>query len=114
MKRSVVELVKSRFFRDTATLQAAGMLNQLSQLASTVFLAYLSKFFKPVQDLAKMTNTIAQTAIGLERIQTILAADDVIPERPGATDPPKIKGGIAFKNAWIASRPPADAPMPAI
>jgi subfamily B ATP-binding cassette protein MsbA len=28
--------------------------------ALTVFLAYLSKFFKPVQDLAKMTNTIAQ------------------------------------------------------
>ena len=40
--------------------------------ALTVFLAYLSKFFKPVQDLAKMTNTIAQTAVGLERIQTIL------------------------------------------
>ena len=40
--------------------------------ALTVFLAYLCKFFKPVQDLAKMTNTIAQTAVGLERIQTIL------------------------------------------
>ena len=44
--------------------------------ALTVFLAYLSKFFKPVQDLAKMTNTIAQTAVALERIQTILGADD--------------------------------------
>ncbi|MEI8343233.1 MAG: ABC transporter ATP-binding protein, partial [Verrucomicrobiota bacterium] len=30
----------------------------------TVFLAYLSKFFKPVQDLAKMTNTIAQASVG--------------------------------------------------
>ncbi len=40
--------------------------------ALTVFLAYLHKFFKPVQDLAKMTNTIAQTAVGLERIKTIL------------------------------------------
>src|SRR5438477_10305185 len=39
--------------------------------ALTVFLAYLSKFFKPVQDLAKMTNTIAQTAIRRERIQRI-------------------------------------------
>ena len=29
--------------------------------ALTVFLAYLSKFFKPVQDLAKMTNVIAAT-----------------------------------------------------
>ncbi len=30
-----------------------------------------------------MTNTIAQTAVGLERIQTILSADDVIPEKAG-------------------------------
>jgi subfamily B ATP-binding cassette protein MsbA len=50
----------------------------------TVFLAYLAKFFKPVQDLAKMTNTIAQTSVSLERIRRILDADAVIPEREGA------------------------------
>ncbi|MEO8751796.1 MAG: ABC transporter ATP-binding protein [Casimicrobiaceae bacterium] len=66
--------------------------------ALTVFLAYLAKFFKPVQDLAKMTNTIAQTAVGLERIQTILSADDVIPEKPGALDPPALKGNITFEH----------------
>ena len=70
--------------------------------ALTVFLAYLSKFFKPVQDLAKMTNTIAQTAVGLERIQTILAADDVIPEKPDAVAPPKFKGEIAFEHVAFA------------
>ena len=32
--------------------------------ALTVFLSYLNKFFKPVQDLATMTNTIAQAAVG--------------------------------------------------
>ena len=31
--------------------------------ALTVFLAYLSRFFKPVQDLAKMTTTMAQAAV---------------------------------------------------
>ena len=66
--------------------------------ALTVFLAYLSKFFKPVQDLAKMTNTIAQTAVGLERIQTILSADDVIPEKADAIAPPPFKGDIAFEH----------------
>src|SRR5580658_2333626 len=40
--------------------------------ALTVFLAYLTKFFKPVQDLATMTNSIAQTAVGVERVQDIL------------------------------------------
>lgn len=41
MRRRLFQLVKSRFFRDSATLQIAGMLNQVSQLASTVFLAFL-------------------------------------------------------------------------
>jgi subfamily B ATP-binding cassette protein MsbA len=66
--------------------------------ALTVFLAYLAKFFKPVQDLAKMTNTIAQTSIALERIQAILQADDVIPDRAGAVDPGAAKGAIAFEH----------------
>ena len=60
--------------------------------ALTVFLTYLSKFFKPVQDLAKMSNTIAQTAVGLERIQTILDADDVLPEKPDAREPGDAQG----------------------
>lgn len=70
--------------------------------ALTVFLAYLAKFFKPVQDLAKMTNTIAQTAVGLERINTILSADDVIPERADAKEPPKIRGEVAFDHVAFA------------
>jgi subfamily B ATP-binding cassette protein MsbA len=65
-------------WRGTALIVAGAM----TVGSLTVFLAYLSKFFKPVQDLAKMTNTIAQTAVGLERIQKILEADVVIPESP--------------------------------
>jgi len=62
----------------------------------TVYLAYLNKFFKPVKDLASMTTAIAQTTVALERIQKILSADDIIPERPDAIDPGRIKGAIAF------------------
>lgn len=64
----------------------------------TVFLSYLSKFFKPVQDLATMTNTIAQAAVGVDRIRAILDADTVIPQRPEARDPQALKGEIEFKN----------------
>ena len=66
--------------------------------ALVVFLSYLNMFFKPVQDLAKMTNTIAQTAVGVERLRAILEADTVIPQRPGARDPGAIKGEIAFEH----------------
>jgi ABC-type multidrug transport system fused ATPase/permease subunit len=63
----------------------------------TVFLSYLAQFFKPVKDLATMTNTIAQTAVGVDRIQAILNANDVIPEKPDAIDPGELKGDIAFE-----------------
>jgi len=66
--------------------------------ALTVYLAYLTKFFKPVKDLASMTTAIAQTTVALERIQKILAADEIIPERADATDPGRVKGAIALEH----------------
>jgi ABC-type multidrug transport system fused ATPase/permease subunit len=70
--------------------------------ALTVFLSYLTKFFKPVQDLATMTNTIAQTAVGAERVRAILEANDVIEERPDAREPQPLKGQIKFENVAFA------------
>ena len=66
--------------------------------ALTVFLAYLTKFFKPVQDLATMTNSIAQAAVGVERVRGILDADNIIPEKPEALAPEPLRGEIEFKN----------------
>ncbi|CAN5518145.1 ABC transporter ATP-binding protein [soil metagenome] len=66
--------------------------------ALTVYLAYLSKFFKPVQDLASMASTIAQTTVALERIQKILSADDIIHEHPNAADPGRVDGRISFEH----------------
>ena len=62
----------------------------------TVFLSYLAQFFKPVKDLATMTNSIAQTAVGVDRVRAILEANDVIPEKPGALEPAAIRGDIEF------------------
>ena len=66
--------------------------------ALTVYLAYLTKFFKPVKDLASMTSAIAQTTVALERIQKILSADAIIPERSDAVDPGTVKGDITFEH----------------
>ncbi len=70
--------------------------------ALTVYLAYLAQFFKPVKDLAAMTSSIAQTTVALERIQTILAADDIIIEKPDAIDPGRARGQITFENVHFA------------
>lgn len=66
--------------------------------ALVVFLAYLTKFFKPLQDLAKMTNTMAQAAVGVERVQAILDADMIIPEHSEAQEPLPIRGEIVFEH----------------
>ena len=68
----------------------------------TVFLAYLSKFFKPVQDLAKMANTIAQTSVALDRIRSILDTDTIIPERADAHTPETVRGEIDLENVAFA------------
>jgi subfamily B ATP-binding cassette protein MsbA len=73
--------------------------------ALTVFLAYLSKFFKPVQDLAKMSNTLAQTAVALERVQAILDTHAIVPERSDAREPGPLKGAITFEHVGFGYDP---------
>ena len=71
----------------------------------TVFLSYLHKFFKPVQDLAKMSGTIAQAAVGVERVRGILDIDMSIPERPDAVEPGRLEGAIEFDRVAFAYDP---------
>ena len=71
----------------------------------TVFLSYLNKFFDPVKDLAKMTVNIAQATVALERIQQILKANMIIPEKAGARDPGELKGDIVFDHVNFAYEP---------
>ena len=68
----------------------------------TVFLSYLNKFFKPVQDLAKLSGTIAQAAVGVERVRGILEIDMSIPERPDAREPAALRGAIEFDRVAFA------------
>lgn len=64
----------------------------------TVYLAYLTKFFKPVKDLATTTNAIAQAAVGAERVRSILDTDEVIPQKPDALAPERLNGEIEFNH----------------
>ncbi len=77
--------------------------------ALTVYLAYLTKFFKPVKDLATTTNAIAQAAVGVERVQAILETDTILPERPDAFEPRFLKGDIEFEHVKFGYT--ADCPV---
>ena len=71
----------------------------------TVFLSYLARFFEPVYDLARMTDSIAQVSVGIQRIQTILDTSTVIPQRPNAITPPPFLGEITFEHVAFAYDP---------
>ncbi len=71
----------------------------------TVFLSYLSKFFKPVRDLAKMTTAVAQANVAAERIRAIMQTDGVIAERPDAREATGIRGAIVFEHVGFGYDP---------
>jgi len=68
----------------------------------TVFLWYMNKFFAPVQNLAKMTSSVAQASVALERIQAILDTDIKVYEKPDAKQPGVVKGDIVFDHVSFA------------
>jgi subfamily B ATP-binding cassette protein MsbA len=89
-----------------AQLVMAGVMTAGSLI---IFLTYLNRFFKPVQDLAKMTNSIAQASVATERIRAILETDEIIQERPHARVPSSLRGEIVFEH--VAFRYEADVPV---
>ncbi|HZD48579.1 MAG TPA: ABC transporter ATP-binding protein [Silvibacterium sp.] len=71
----------------------------------TVYLAYLTKFFKPVKDLATTTNAIAQAAVGAERVRAILDTDAITPEKQDGLEPKTLAGEIEFEHAAFGYDP---------
>jgi subfamily B ATP-binding cassette protein MsbA len=72
--------------------------------ALTVFIWYMNRFFSPVQDLAKMTSTIAQATVALERIQSILDTKPLILYSKGK-EPGKLNGDIVFDQVFFSYNP---------
>jgi ABC-type multidrug transport system fused ATPase/permease subunit len=68
----------------------------------SVFIAYLARFFLPVQDFSQQIDPMAQTAVAVQRVRAILDADTVITERPDASDPPPFRGQIAFDHVGFS------------
>jgi subfamily B ATP-binding cassette protein MsbA len=71
----------------------------------TVYLAYLSRFFKPVKDLATTTNAIAQVTVAVERVRGILDTNEMIPEKENAIEPGVLRGEIEMKAVGFGYNP---------
>ena len=79
--------------------------NQLSAGSLIVFVSYLSKMYKPMQELSKMTDTYSKAAVGYERIREILDTENEVKDRARVEKVPRLKGAIAFENVTFGYEP---------
>lgn len=77
----------------------------LSAGSLVVFVMYLNKMYKPMQELSKMTDTYSKAAVGYERIQEVLQIDNEVRDLPKARNAPKLKGRIEFENVSFSYNP---------
>jgi subfamily B ATP-binding cassette protein MsbA len=61
-----------------------------------VFIMYLAKMYKPMQELSKMTDSYSKALVGYERIQEVLETDKEVKDLPRSKPAPRLKGKIEF------------------
>jgi ATP-binding cassette subfamily B protein len=74
----------------------------LSAGGLVVFILYLGKMYKPMQEISKMSDTYSKAAVGYERIQEILNTHIEVRELPGARRAPRFEGEIEFENVTFS------------
>jgi ATP-binding cassette subfamily B protein len=76
-----------------ARLVLAGSLSSGSLI---IFIMYLGKMYKPMQELSKMTDSWSKAAIGWERINEVLETHHEVKDLPGAVAARAFRGKIEF------------------
>ncbi len=77
----------------------------LSTGSLVVFIFYLKKMYKPMQELSKTTDTYSKAAVGYERIQEVLNSTPEIKDRKRAKPAPRFKGSIELDNVTFGYEP---------
>ncbi|MCW5620282.1 MAG: ABC transporter ATP-binding protein [Burkholderiales bacterium] len=73
--------------------------------ALVVFLNYLGRLFRPIQSLARAGTSIAQAAVGLERVRAVLDTDERLPRSPHAQALRVTAGRVEFHAVSFAYTP---------
>lgn len=79
--------------------------DSLSAGSLVLFIWYLGKMYKPMQDLSKMTDAYSKAAIGYERIREILDVQGGVKDQPGAKKVTRLKGDIEFDHVTFGYDP---------
>lgn len=78
------------------------MAEQLSAGSLLVFLAYLSRLYKPMRELAKQSDILSRATVGLDRIFALLDTEQAVEDKPGAEKAGTLRGHIEFRNVAFA------------
>jgi subfamily B ATP-binding cassette protein MsbA len=70
----------------------------LSAGSLVVFIWYLGRMYKPMEDFAKMTDAFTKAAVGYERIREVMETPPTVRDMPGAKPAPRLRGQIEFQN----------------
>jgi subfamily B ATP-binding cassette protein MsbA len=77
----------------------------LSAGSLIVFIWYLGKMYKPMQDFAKMTDSYSKAVVGYERICEVFDTEPQVRDRPYAVTAPRFKGAIEFDHVRFGYEP---------
>jgi subfamily B ATP-binding cassette protein MsbA len=77
----------------------------LSAGVLVVFILYLGKMYKPMQELSKMTDTYSKAAVGYERIRELLDTDRQVKDYRGARRAPRFRGRVQFDHVSFSYQP---------
>jgi len=70
-----------------------------------LFIWYLGKMYKPMQELSKMTDAYSKAVVGYERIREVLEMEREVKDLPRARRAPRFKGKIEFDHVSFAYSP---------
>lgn len=80
----------------------------LSTGSLVLFIWYLGKMYKPMQDFAKMTDAYAKASVGYERLREVLNTQPTVRDLPNAKVLTAPKGEIQFEDVnfnYVPGRP---------
>jgi ABC-type multidrug transport system fused ATPase/permease subunit len=66
------------------------------------FVAYLTTFFEPIQELSQLYTTYQQGMAALDKIFDLLDTEPDMIDAPGAIDPGRIRGEIELDDVWFS------------
>lgn len=83
--------------------QAVGA-NELTLGVLVAFMAYVTRFFQPIQELSQLYTTMQAAMAGGERVLGLLDTAPEVQDRPDAREMPRIEGRIELRDVSFAYR----------